>query len=45
MICEKRDKKAISILHKVIEWNKENKSLTDRVSSRKPFGLPTNYQP
>jgi hypothetical protein len=40
-----RDNKSIPILHKVLAWNKENKSLSDRVSSRKPFGLPTNYQP
>ncbi|HTO16758.1 MAG TPA: Eco57I restriction-modification methylase domain-containing protein [Edaphocola sp.] len=40
-----RDNKAIPILHKIIEWNKEKKILADRVSSRKPFGLPTNYIP
>jgi site-specific DNA-methyltransferase (adenine-specific) len=40
-----RDNKAIPILHKILAWNKGNKTLSDRVSSRKPFGLPTNYQP
>ena len=40
-----RDNKAIPILHKIIEWNQERKILADRVSSRKPFGLPTNYIP
>jgi hypothetical protein len=40
-----RDNKAIPILHKVLDWNKEKKSLANRVSSRKPFGLPTNYLP
>ena len=40
-----RDNKAIKILHKILGWNKEKKSLSDRVSSRKPFGLPTNYKP
>jgi site-specific DNA-methyltransferase (adenine-specific) len=38
-----RDNKAIPILHKVLAWNKRNKTLAERVSSRKPFGLPTNY--
>jgi site-specific DNA-methyltransferase (adenine-specific) len=40
-----RDNKAVPILKKVIMWNKEGKTLSDRVSSRKPFGLPTNYEP
>lgn len=40
-----RDNKAIPILHKVLAWNKNKRSLADRVSSRKPFGLPTNYSP
>lgn len=40
-----RDNKAIPILHKIIAWNKDNRTLADRVSSRKPFGLPTNYPP
>ncbi len=40
-----RDNKAIPILKKVIGWNKENRTLAEKVSSRKPFGLPTNYHP
>jgi len=40
-----RENKAIPILHKVLAWNQDNKSLSNKVSSRKPFGLPTNYQP
>mgnify|MGYP003606332828 CR=1 FL=1 len=39
-----RDNKALPILHKVISWNKKGLTLTNRVSSRKPFGLPTNYE-
>lgn len=40
-----RDNKAIPILHKILDWNKENKSLTDRVSSSKPFGIRGFYPP
>lgn len=40
-----RDGKSIKIINKVISFNKDNKYLNDRVSSRKPFGLPTNYKP
>lgn len=40
-----RDNKAISILHKVFAWNQENKSLSDRVSSSKPFGIRGFYIP
>ena len=40
-----RDNKAIPILQKILALNKGNKSLAQTVSSRKPFGLPTNYQP
>jgi superfamily II DNA or RNA helicase len=40
-----RDNKAIEILHKVHNLNKEKTRLSDRVSSRKPFSLPTNYSP
>ena len=40
-----RDNKAIPILKKVQELNESNKTLSDLVSSRKPFGLPTNYKP
>lgn len=41
-----RHSKAIPIIRKVIS-KKENggKNLSDVVSSRKPFGLPTNYNP
>ena len=38
-----RHSKAVSVIHKAIEKNK--KFLNDIVSSRKPFGLPTNYPP
>lgn len=40
-----RHGKGASIVHKVIEKNKGNKFLSDLISSRKPFGLPTNYEP
>jgi Eco57I restriction endonuclease. len=40
-----RSNDAISIVNKVLEWNKGNATLSDVVSSRKPFGLPTNYTP
>jgi hypothetical protein len=40
-----RDNKAIPILKKVQKLNKLNETLADRVSSRKPFSLPTNYKP
>jgi len=40
-----RDNKAVSITKKILEANKSNKSLAGRVSSRKPFSLPTNYHP
>ncbi|MSS82138.1 restriction endonuclease [Acidaminococcus fermentans] len=38
-----RQNKAVEIVKKVTSQNK--KFLSDRVSSRKPFGLPTNYKP
>ncbi len=40
-----RDSVAVDIIHKVQEWNNGNPYLSEFVSSRKPFGLPTNYQP
>tara|TARA_B110000003_G_scaffold17302_1_gene17053 strand:- start:427 stop:4359 length:3933 start_codon:yes stop_codon:yes gene_type:complete len=40
-----RDNKAVSITKKIQDINKAGKSLASRVSSRKPFGLPTNYIP
>lgn len=38
-----RDDKAISIIRKIQNLNKN--FLNEKVSARKPFGLPTNYQP
>lgn len=40
-----RSNKSLEILRKVMEWNKSGKNLSSVVSSRKPFGLPTNYSP
>ena len=41
-----RHKKAIPIIRKVSEKKENNgRKLSDFVSSRKPFGLPTNYLP
>jgi site-specific DNA-methyltransferase (adenine-specific) len=40
-----RDNKAISILNKVLKWNNGKKSLNDRVSSSKPFGIRGFYTP
>lgn len=40
-----RDNNAISILEKVLTKNIDGQFLSERVSSRKPFGLPTNYKP
>lgn len=41
-----RDSRAIPIIHKVLSKNENGgKNLSEVVSSRKPFGLPTNYQP
>ncbi|KHJ36860.1 Eco57I restriction-modification methylase [Pedobacter glucosidilyticus] len=40
-----RDNKAISIINKVLNWNKESRSLFDRVSSSKPFGIRGFYIP
>lgn len=40
-----RDNKAIDILHKVHSIYRDKPRLSERVSSRKPFGLPTNYSP
>lgn len=41
-----RNAKAINIVHKVINEHGENgQYLSERISSRKPFGLPTNYKP
>lgn len=41
-----RQSKAIPIIRKVLEKNENNgKRLSERISSRKPFGLATNYIP
>ena len=40
-----RSSRAVEIIHKVQRWNQSGRYLSDYVSSRKPFGLPTNYQP
>ena len=40
-----RDNKAIPILNKFLDIIKKAKTLANVVSSRKSFGLPTNYKP
>lgn len=40
-----RQNLAVEIVRKVQENTTEKRTLSDRVSSRKPFGLPTNYTP
>ena len=40
-----RQNKALSVVRKVLSWNQKKPVLTDVVSARKPFGLPTNYVP
>ena len=40
-----RHSKAIPIIKKVIESNMDRSFLSERVSSTKPFGISTNYQP
>lgn len=40
-----RDNKALNIIRKVLKKHGTGSFLSDRVSSRKPFGLPTNYEP
>lgn len=40
-----RQNKAIEIIRKIKSKNTDFKTLDDRISSRKPFGLPTNYEP
>lgn len=41
-----RDSRAVPIIRKIISLNENNgKRLSGLVSSRKPFGLPTNYTP
>ena len=41
-----RQSRAIPIIDKILSYNENNgKRLSDIISSRKPFGLPTNYVP
>lgn len=40
-----RSNKSLKILRKIIKKNADKKTLASVVSSRKPFGLPTNYEP
>ena len=41
-----RHKQAVDIVHKVLAAHgKQGRYLSEIVSSRKPFGLPTNYEP
>lgn len=40
-----RQNKAIPIIKKIHSLYKESEMLSNKVSSRKPFGLPTNYEP
>lgn len=40
-----RQNLAVEIVRKIQENATEKRTLSDRVSSRKPFGLPTNYTP
>ena len=41
-----RQSKAIPIVEKILSHNENNgRKLSDIISSRKPFGLPTNYTP
>lgn len=40
-----RQNKAVPIVKKVLTANTSKKTLSDIISARKPFGLPTNYIP
>jgi len=40
-----RDSRAIPIVKKVIKHHGKGRYLKDVITSRKPFGMPTNYQP
>lgn len=40
-----RDNRAITVLEKVLSLFEDKPKLSESVSSRKPFGLPTNYKP
>ena len=40
-----RSNNAIDIIKKIEKWNKSNQWLSDTVSVRLPFGIPTTYKP
>ena len=40
-----RQSKALPIVEKILQLHKGKPMLSNRISSRKPFGLPTNYEP
>lgn len=40
-----RNNKAIKVVNRVVNMHKTGKMLSEFVSARKPFGLPTNYIP
>jgi len=40
-----RQNQAVNIVRKIHQLNSPNTYLSERVSARKPFGLPTNYEP
>ena len=40
-----RQNLALTIVRKVLKANEKGVNLSNKVSSRKPFGLPTNYEP
>lgn len=40
-----RDNNALEFIHKIIKCSADLPKLSSRVSPRKPFGLPTNYEP
>lgn len=40
-----RQNQSVDIVRRILEQTKELPKLSERISSRKPFGLPTNYEP
>ncbi len=40
-----RQNQAVEIVRKINEMTKGQEKLSSRISSRKPFGIPTNYEP
>ena len=40
-----RNNKALEIVRKITKWNLGNEVLSSYVSPRKPFGIPSNYEP